>query len=183
VNRKQRRGGGWRRPPHEGLIGRTDVARILQCDRSTTFRWEKDLILKAAFTEADGTRWFAREAVMQLAALMRKNGRRKGGADRKNGRGRQVVAAAPAPPQAKEKVYDPSTPVYDPALRSRLTPGDETPKAPVKPAPPAPQQPSAAKGRKAPPRPLPQGDPRWFDEDWKPPTPPARDDDDPKPED
>ena len=70
MNRKQRRGGGRRLPPREGLIGRTDVARILQCDRSTTFRWEKDLILKAAFTEADGTRWFAREAVMQLAALM-----------------------------------------------------------------------------------------------------------------
>lgn len=175
MNRKQKRAGGSRRPPQEGLIQRKDVARILQRDRRSVFRYEQEGRLTVV-CKTGGTKWFSLEEVVRLAAELA--GENQGRSGRKNSRRREAIAAAAPAPQAKEKAYDPPTPVYDPALRSRRAPSDETPKAP----PPAPEQRQRSKEEKAP-RPLPVGDPRWFDEDWTPPTPPDRDDDAPKSED
>jgi len=74
-----KRGGGRRRPPNNRLIGRTEVARILQCDRSTVCRYEKNNFLKPALVEPDGVRWFDRETVQALAKFALNRSKAGGG--------------------------------------------------------------------------------------------------------
>ena len=117
MNRKEKRGGGRRRPPNERLIGRTEVARLLQCHRSTVARHERQGLLKAAVVEPDGVSWFDLELVKVLAAHFAL--KRRGGSA---GRGRRSN-----PPSAPTS---PSEGNYYPELRApRLA---ETPKPPVK---------------------------------------------------
>jgi hypothetical protein len=132
VNRKEKRGGGRRRPPNESLIGRTEVARLLQRDRRTVCRYEKQALLKPALIEADGVRWFDREAVKVLAAHCALTRRARGGA----GTRQRPGGATPTPaPQADGAYY--------PELRARRAPVVETPRPLVKTGAPAPLRPGA----------------------------------------
>jgi hypothetical protein len=127
MNRKVTLGGGRRRPPNEGLIGRTEVGRILQRDRRTVRRYEAQELLRPAIIEADGVRWFDRNAVKALAArfaLMR----RASGSGRLKADG---VASAPALQREGE---------YYPELRERRAPPAQAPKPPVKARAPLPQR-------------------------------------------
>jgi hypothetical protein len=63
---------GRRSPPREGLIGRTQACRILQCDKRTLRRMERDCIVKPALVEPDGVRWFDIEAIRLIAAAMQR---------------------------------------------------------------------------------------------------------------
>ncbi len=68
MNRKKNRGGGHQRPPDDSLIGASEVAGILGCDRSTISRFAKLGLLKPAVVEDGEVRWFDREWIVLLAA-------------------------------------------------------------------------------------------------------------------
>jgi len=106
MNRKPKQGGGRRRPPNDALIGRTEVARLLQCNRSTVCGYEKKGLLKPAIIEPDDVRWFEREAVQVLAAYFAL--KRRGSSA---GRGRRGNAPPTSAPQTEGDYY--------PELRTR----------------------------------------------------------------
>jgi hypothetical protein len=119
MNQKKKLGGGRRRPPNEGLIGRTEVGRILQRDRRTVRRYEAKELLTAAIIEADGVRWFDRNAVKALAARFALMRRASG-----SGRLKPDGAALVQEPQREDEYY--------PELRERRAGPAQTPKPPVK---------------------------------------------------
>jgi hypothetical protein len=121
VNRKPQRGGR-RRPPHDRVIGRTEVARLFQCDRRTVGRYEKEGILVPAIIEPDGARWFDLEVVKKLATRFAALKRRAANAvrRRRGGGGTPPASASQAPGD------------YYPELRNRRAPLVEAPKSPIK---------------------------------------------------
>jgi hypothetical protein len=188
VNRKPpKRGGGWRRPPREGLIGRTEAALLLQCDRIWIRRhYQKNGLLKAAVTEPDGVEWFELEAVKLLASSMKRKRGRKSSSTR--------LRAVRSPSELLPADYYPE-------LRARRAPVCEAPRPFVK-ARPSAERPSlryagsmprgvgprteirkewwdaeltplapevdASPQRAAAPGGTTEIDPRWFDKDFKP---------------
>ena len=118
MNAVKKRGGGRRRPPNDRLIGRTEVARLLQCNRSTVCRYEKEGLLKPALMEPDDVRWFDLKTVKALAvfALRRGTGAGRGGGPK--------GPARPAP-EVKDEQYRPED-------QTRRRPLAETPKRPAK---------------------------------------------------
>ena len=65
------RGGGRHFPPRDGLVGRTEAARILQCDRQKVRRLERKGLLIPALVDADGVTWFDQRTVRALAAHLK----------------------------------------------------------------------------------------------------------------
>ena len=120
MNRKPpKRGGGRRVPPNEHLIGRSEVAQLLQCDIKAVRRYyQKKGLLKPALTEPDGCEWFDREAVGILAAA-KKAGKRKSSSQRL-----RAVRSPPTEPPTQDE--------YFPELRGRRGPLPPIPRPPVK---------------------------------------------------
>lgn len=171
MNRKPpKRGGGWRRPPREGLIGRTEAALLLQCDRIWIRRhYQKNGLLKAAVTEPDGVEWFELEAVKRLASSMKRKRGRKSSSTR--------LRAVRSPP-----IEQPTQDEYYPELRGRRGPlPPPIPKPPVKARPPTREAQRRETG------PMPRGigprteiRPEWWDSELTP-LDPARDEAPPRP--
>jgi hypothetical protein len=84
VNRKPKRGGGHQRPRDDSLIGASEVAGILRCDRSTITRFAKLGLLKPAMVADGEVRWFDREWIVLLAAhfTLKRAGRKRRAAAR-----------------------------------------------------------------------------------------------------
>ena len=126
-----KKGGGWRRPPREALIGRTDTALILGCDIKAVRRKYQDKgLLTAAFTETDGTEWFDREVVKRLA---RETGRRRSSTKLRAVRPAGEPARAARRTDATKQGGD-----YYPELRARrepLAPAELRGPVKVRPAP------------------------------------------------
>jgi hypothetical protein len=126
LNQKVKRIGGTHRPPREGLIGRTDVGRLLQCDRRTVRRYERIGLLIPAAVQPNGVRWFDIEVVRRMALTFKRSRR---------GRSRPVTGPAPDAVPTGD---------YYPELRSRRrSSSPEPPKtAPAKAQVAAERQPS-----------------------------------------
>jgi hypothetical protein len=166
--KQQRRRGGCPQPPNENVIGRTAVARILKCSRTTIGDLEEKQLLMPTIVDADGSRWYALDGIMKFAVVWKRIRRRFAATTAKAAKAKRKAKAAP--PVDQEPLYDPAEPLYDPdpvrrAPARTVAPGGRaSPPAPF----PSASTPSAAPPAAPPVFPMKKGDPvpaSWFADD------------------
>jgi hypothetical protein len=113
---------GQRRPPREGLVGRTEACRILGCDSRQFRRYVGDGTVPLAEVETDAegrleARWYDIKTIRDLAAKMRrwrKQALRRG---RRVGARNAVTAAAGTAKTRRRSDYRPEADEYRPEPR------------------------------------------------------------------